>query len=142
MKRHKTNLAERWLVNRSTRGFTLLEVMISGSIFLVAFAGTMLGVTTALDLYGQHRRTTIAIQLAEGTIEELLLKLQGAPELAAGEHVGPQFTTAGARVPSDGFYQASWHVISERPVAGMKEVEVIVDWTGASRPVRLKTYRR
>lgn len=126
---------------RRPHGFTLLEVMISGTIFLVGFAGTLLGVTTALDLYGQHRRSTIAIQLAEATMEELLLTLQGTPVLSAGEHDGTDFTKEGTPTNTDVFFHSSWTVTPETPISGMKAIEVKITWPGASRPVLLRTYR-
>jgi prepilin-type N-terminal cleavage/methylation domain-containing protein len=141
MTRFKRLTAKRTKTKRRSQGFTLLEVMISGTIFLIGFAGTLLGVTAAMDLYGQHRRSTIAIQLAEATMEELLFTLQGTPALRAGTHAGSDFTKEGKPTNTDVFFESSWTVTPETPISGMKAIEVKVTWPGASRPVFLRTYR-
>lgn len=137
----KTSQKRLRLRQKGPRAFTLLEVMISGSIFLIGFAGTMLGVSAAMDLYGQHRRSTIAIQLAEANLEELLFKLQGTPVLSPGDHTGYTYTKEGLRTNTEAFFQSAWTITPEQPISGMRAIEVKVTWPGASRPVRLRTFR-
>jgi Tfp pilus assembly protein PilV len=56
------------------RGFSMLEVMIAGTIFLLALAGVVSGYRTANGIYEHQRRTTVAISIAEFEMEELLLR--------------------------------------------------------------------
>lgn len=129
------------------RGFSLLEVMLSGTIFLLGFAGTLSAITTALSLYGQQRRSTHGIQVAESLMEELLMKYPSAADLSPGTHAGPAYDREGrslaATAPtSAGYYQSEWQVTAERPLAGMRELRLRVTWPGALRPIEIVSARR
>jgi Tfp pilus assembly protein PilV len=63
------------------RAFSMLEVMIAGTIFLLALAGVVSGYRTANNIYEHQRRTTVAVSIAEFEMEEVLLRYSSDPSL-------------------------------------------------------------
>lgn len=118
--------------------------MLSGTIFLLGFAGTLSAVTTAMSLYGQQRRSTHGVQVAEALMEELLMKFPSAADLSSGAHAGPAYDREGrpAVGAASAFYQTEWQVIPERPLPGMRELRLRVTWPGALRPIEVISARR
>lgn len=127
---------------RRARGFSLIEVVLSGAILLVGLAGTLSGLSTALSVYENDRRRTMALSLCEGQLEQLLLRFRTSSDLEQGLHPGPDFDAAGRPVAAgSGAYQSSWTVTPNVPITGMRRVEVSVTWPGATRPTTLATFR-
>lgn len=63
------------------RGFSLLEVMVAGALFLVTVTGVLSATSTATATFEHQRKLTQAMSVAEYTIEELLLRYGSHDEL-------------------------------------------------------------
>ncbi len=117
---------------RTRSGFSLLEVMIAASLFLLALAGTLTAMSTARQLKEDQRVLTVGINLAEAQMEQLLVLPNGSALLTAGAEIaGPQFE-AGGTVTSTGFFRTAWIVSSDTPLSGLRRLTVFVRWTDGS----------
>ncbi len=103
---------------RRHRGFTLIEVLISMTIFSVAILGLAIGASSVMRANQTSYFSTIAVSLAQDKLEEL--KANPA-SLASG---GPVTDTTDGVV-----FTRNWTVTPNYPVAGVSRVDVQVDWT-------------
>ncbi len=120
----------------------MIEVLISASILII-------GITAAVDLQGSMSRTSAAQrrfvtanEVAEQTLERLLVLYGGSDTLSAGHHDGPTYNLDG--VPAaDGLFSTSWDVTESTPIANVRRVVVEVRWRdfGRDRRVQLTTFR-
>jgi Tfp pilus assembly protein PilV len=124
------------------RGFAMIEVLISAAILIT-------GITVAADLQGMmsrsaaaQRRFVTANEVAEQTIERLLVLQAGSASLQPGTHDGPTYDQQGIPAP-DGIFSTSWAVVLNTPVEGVRRVTVQVRWRdfGRDRTVQLSTFR-
>ena len=100
-------------------GFSLLETLMAGAIFLVAMLGVVSAVSTATTQYQHQRNATIALQVAERTMEELLLEYSTSTELNEGTHtldVGVP-TTLGASVGVGDAVPEAWALTADVAVS-------------------------
>lgn len=110
-------------------GFTLLELLISLAIALIAIAGIIKAVGNGLVVVQSISRRTQALNLAKMKIEELLMTIDDQPNEQEGDFGGS-------------FQEFRWRSrISEAPVEGLKVVTITVTWLdGASeRELSLST---
>jgi Tfp pilus assembly protein PilV len=124
------------------RGFAMIEVLISGAILIT-------GITVAVDVQGMmsrsaaaQRRFVTANEIAEQTLERLLVVYSGSNSLTPGNHDGPTYNSDG--VPAaDGLFSTSWSVDIDTPVKAVRRVTVLVRWRdfGRDRTVQLSTFR-
>ncbi len=103
---------------RRHSGFTLIEVLISMTIFSVAILGLAIGASSVMRANQTSYFSTIAVSLAQDKLEEL--KANPA-SLASG---GPVTDTTDGVV-----FTRNWTVTPNSPVAGVSRVDVQVDWT-------------
>lgn len=118
------------------RGFTLLEVMISGGLLLIGLSASLGLVTSLTELKEHQRHMTQVMAIAEATIEELLLAPSTDDDLLAGDH-GPRYFDSMGLEASFGMYEAKWKVTGAKPIAGIRQVDVTVRWMEGRR---VKTY--
>ncbi len=76
------------------RGFTLLEVMAAGAILAIGLAASLSAYGTGMVLFEHQRHTTHGLHLAEGKLEELLLRPSSDLELQVGTTFGPEWFDA------------------------------------------------
>jgi Tfp pilus assembly protein PilV len=124
------------------RGFAMIEVLISAAILIT-------GITVAVDVQAMmsrsaaaQRRFVTATEVAEQTLERLLVLFAGSDSLRPGLHDGPTYNLDG--VPAaDGIFSTSWTVDENTPVPGVRRVTVEVRWRdfGRDRQVLLSTFR-
>ncbi|MBM4282151.1 MAG: hypothetical protein FJ137_15800 [Deltaproteobacteria bacterium] len=124
------------------RGFAMTEVLISAAILIT-------GITVAVEVQAMmsrsaaaQRRFVTANEVAEQTLERLLVLFAGSASLRPGLHDGPSYDIGG--VPAaDGIFTTSWTVVGDTPVLGVRRVTVEVRWRdfGRDRQVVLTTFR-
>lgn len=127
------------------RGFTLIEVMISGSILLIGLAGMITALTANLHLQEHSRHMTAAIHIGEGVMEELVLLYPTDADLSAGAHGPRYFSRTGTELSSTPApYQVNWTVTEGDPIAGIRRIGVTVSWTESigDRSVSFATWRK
>jgi Tfp pilus assembly protein PilV len=112
---------------RQTRGFGLLEVLVSGAILAVGLAGIVQFAAQANAALAHQRHVTVASHVAERQIEALLTLYADDSRLSHGAHTGGTFNAAGA--PGAGPYAVSWNVENGTPLPGARRVTVTVTWT-------------
>ncbi len=107
---------------RRHRGFTLIEVLISMTIFSIAILGLAIGAGTVMRANQTSYFSTIAINLAQDKLEELK---------ANPANLNPCPPICDSTVPThDGVaFTRTWEVTNGSPVAGVSRVDVQVDWT-------------
>lgn len=127
---------------RARRGFTLIEVMVAATFFMVSVAGMVTGISIATRQYEHQRHTTAALAILDSVMETLILKQSGDSDITAGNHSAfydddgiPQTTAA--------TYTASWVVTGGVPIEGMREIRLTVSWQEASgmRSITMRTVR-
>lgn len=115
------------MAKTGNNGFTLLETIIS--IALLAIAVLALASLQAQGIHGssQSNRTTQAIALAQGKLEELI-NTSRSSVLAAG-------TTEDPNNPIDetgsqgGIFTRSWTIVENTPAVDAQTISVPVSWS-------------
>lgn len=126
------------------RGFSLLEVLVAGAVFIVAATGVVSSWRTVAALNETQQRSGEALTLGEDVLDDLRLVFRDSADLGVGVH---QRFFDSQRAPTAGpvarGYTVEWTVVI---VSGQtfKQIDVAVRWTGSdARPHRLPfvTYR-
>jgi prepilin-type N-terminal cleavage/methylation domain-containing protein len=109
---------------RRHRGFTLIEVLISMTIFSIAILGLAIGAGSVMRANQTSYFSTIAISLAQDKLEELK---------ANPATLSPDCPTAPCESPKpthDGVaFTRTWVVTNGSPVPGVSRIDVQVEWT-------------
>jgi prepilin-type N-terminal cleavage/methylation domain-containing protein len=122
--------------SKSVQGFSLLEVMISSALLLLAISGTLSGMGTAFKVYEHQRKTSNAIVIAESTIEDFLLRFRGDPQTRVGGEYGPHCynldglflkDASSSSCPAGTYYRATWRV-DPTSLDGINKTTVFVRW--------------
>jgi Tfp pilus assembly protein PilV len=126
------------------RGFSLIESVVSGSILLIGVTGIVSGLGTTMRLKEHNYKMTAAIHAGEATMEELLLRPTGDPQMVVGgPYAGPKYNQHMQR-DTNGHFQTQW-TVAQGPVAGTRTVTVQVVWTEAGatpKSIQLTSHRR
>ncbi len=107
---------------RCHRGFTLIEVLISMTIFSVAILGLAIGASSVMRANQTSYFSTIGVSLAQDKLEEL----KANPATLA-----PCSTNCDSTVPTHNGVEfiRTWDVTDGSPVSGVSRVDVTVEWT-------------
>jgi Tfp pilus assembly protein PilV len=116
----------------SARGFSLLEVLVAGVMFVVVVAGVVATWSTVTGLQGMQQRRTAAIILAEDVLDDLRLRFRGADDLAIGVHERC-FTVdrVPAACPQSAGFTVRWDVLAVAQRTFL-QIDLVVRWTGAN----------
>jgi prepilin-type N-terminal cleavage/methylation domain-containing protein len=115
------------------RGFSLIEVMIASAMLGIGLAALLTAFGTASGLETHQERVTAALHLAEGRMEELLLRFPDSPDLRTGVAHGPVgYTSLGDATTTNPFFQVTWRA-SAGPIARTRRLEVKVTWKEGPR---------
>ncbi len=109
-------------------GFTLIEVLIAMAIFAIGFLAVWQMQIRAVNSNALGRDVTEAATLAASKTEELFGLNYSNADLDAGNHSDPD------QPP----YGIAWSVAEDGNIAGLKQVDVTVDW--GNRDVPLSSY--
>lgn len=120
---------------RSNRGISLVEIMIAILIFGVGITAAMRTLPVSNRATTRARNLSLATNLAQQKIEELMNLPMSAADLAGGAHSDPEN-------PVDRIFTRTWVVADNSPIADMKRIDVRVVWTadGDDNAVSLTTY--
>ena len=126
-----------------TRGFSIIEVLVSAAIAAVAISASLQGFVSMRQVHGSHIARTTAQVLAEDQIEELLVRFRDDADLSTGTW-GP-ITHDRQGLPTGGtpYFTTTWTVQENVPVDGVRRITVTVRWSkdGKSEELSLQTER-
>lgn len=121
------------------RGFSLLEVLSSMTVFAVAAAGLASTTVSTTKSNSVSRHTTAASFLIQDKIEQLrsMDPTTNPSQFAAGNHTDARnpLTATGQRF---GMYTRTWRVTQNSPAQGLSEVVVTVAWNSPEGPRSLQ----
>jgi len=143
------------------RAFSLIEVMVSATLFLTSAAGVVSAVSSASRVYEHQRRLTQAVAVGEFKMEELLLRYTSHDDITL-TGLAPRFMcltpalapiacTASASSatsmkvsPTIGPNYLVYWSVKNAPVTGLRQLDLVVAWleTDGQRELPLMTYRR
>jgi len=121
---------------RNQNGSSLVEIMVALMIFGIGVVAAirMLPQSSAHTTHSRNR--TIAVNMAQEKIEELMADGYKAGDLTAGDHddLGN---------PLSVHFNRSWSITDDTPVKGMKAISVTVTFppSGADSATTLRTYK-
>ena len=125
---------------RNNKGFTLVEIMIAVFILVIALLG-LISVTVMVIKGNSFSKTmTTATTLAKDKMEQL--KNTGYGSLAGStDYAELDSTVYAAQTDPPCPYTRTWTVTNNSPAAGMKTVQVTVQWNwqNVARNVTLRS---
>jgi type II secretory pathway component PulJ len=134
----------------TTRGFSLLEGLIAGSLLAVGVAATLASFDGVRGVVQRNRHMTQALHAAESVAESMLALDPAHEALRAGAHTDAprRFDAAGQEVAAAdttrGVYAVEWNVQPNTPVGGIRRVTLTVRWNavGGAGDTQLVFHRR
>ncbi len=102
---------------RRHRGFTLIEVLISMTIFSVAILGLAIGASSVMRANQTSYFSTIAVSLAQDKLEEL----KANPATLA--------SNSDTDTIDNVVFTRNWTETPDSPVSGVSRIDVTVEWT-------------
>ena len=106
----------------------LVETLVSMSILLIGMTLVFAASRTYIEFQTNQEHVTAAMALAQGQLENLLLRYPDDPDLTTGAH-GPVFFDAlGIPGDTDSEYEVRWQVSQHAILDGLREVSVTVGW--------------
>jgi prepilin-type N-terminal cleavage/methylation domain-containing protein len=119
------------------KGMTLIELMVVCVIMGIAFLGLVGIFPLGMQNLNESRMRTVATDLAQEKMEELLVLSPLDTDLTAGSHTD-------ASNPVRSSFNRFWTVNDDDPVADMKRIEVRVTYPRGSgtRDVVVVAYKR
>jgi len=115
--------------HRSQTGTTLLEVMVAIAVASIALVSFITLVVSSMDLEDHARKITEATLAADDKLKEV--ERTGYPEIGKTEGL------VNEQDPSGFSYSL---VVSESPIANVRQVDVEVFWDKKRRSVALTTF--
>ena len=120
---------------KNQRGASLVEIMVALVIFGIGLTMAIRSLPEGNAKTTRSRNMTIAMNLAQEKLEDLMALSFSAADLTAGTHDDPDN-------PINDHYNRSWTVIDDTPIEDMKSISVSVSFpTASSDSVRtLRTF--
>ena len=120
---------------KSEKGAGLVEIIIAILIFGIGISAALRILPTSNRAATRAGNLTVATNLAQEKVEELMSYPHSSTELSNGGHPDPEN-------PLDLHYTRSWTVTDNDPVADMKKLEVSVSFQTSSKDsvVTMSTY--
>ena len=114
-------------------GFTLIEVLVAGAIFVIGTAAVLSSWRSVLVSIEQQRRSADAVAVAEDVLDDLRLRLRDSADLTPGNHT--RFFDDDRRdvaVEDAGGYRVDWTVHDSNGET-FRRIEVVVGWHGSDQ---------
>ena len=120
---------------RSQKGVGLIEIIVAMLIFGIGIASAMRTLPDSNRATTRARNVSVATNLAQEKIEELMGTPLTSAELAAGNHNDP-------RNPLARHFTRTWTITDNVPLISMKRLAVTVTYAGGGndRAVTLTTF--
>ena len=124
------------------RAFSLIEVMIASSLLGIGLAAVMTAYSSATGIEAHQERVSAALHLAEGQLEDLLLRYPDDEDLDTVTHAARHFTIEGSPVSTPSFFELTW-TVAAGPIPRTRRVTVDVRWPEArgQQTITLTTHR-
>lgn len=124
------------------KAFSLIEVMIASALLGIGLAAMMTAFGQATALESHQERVTAALHLAEGQLENLLLRYPDSPDLDVATHPPLGFTADGTPTTTAPYFNLEW-TVSAGPIPRTRRVQVTVTWTEprGAQTLSLATHR-
>jgi prepilin-type N-terminal cleavage/methylation domain-containing protein len=121
---------------RDDAGMTLVEIMIVCVVIGIAFLGLAGMFPLGMKNLNQSKMRTVATDLVQGKLEELMGLQKDDADLTAGSHSDPDN-------PVRTNFNRYWTVVDGTPMAGMKQITVRVTYPHGRglRDVEVVTYK-
>ncbi len=107
-------------------GMTMVELLVVCVIISIAFMGLVAVFPLGMQNINDSRMRTVATDLAQERMEELLDLRTSNADLNAGDHTDPDN-------PVRSTFNRFWSITDDTPVADMKQIEVRVTYPHGSR---------
>lgn len=114
------------------RGFSILEVLVSITLFAVVAAALSASTIGGMKANYTSKHVATASALIYDKLEHLRSLNPGAADMTAGEHADPAnpMTALGTSTPaSERMYTRSWTVTPNAPRPGVSKVVITVSWS-------------
>ena len=121
---------------RNEKGASVVEIMVALLIFGIGLVAAIRVLPDSSTKTTRSRNKTIAVNIAQEKVEELMAAGYQHADLTAGNHDDPDN-------PIRGRYTRTWSVTDNTPVTGMKMISVSVTFPTASADSAstLRTYK-
>jgi prepilin-type N-terminal cleavage/methylation domain-containing protein len=121
---------------RNQKGTSVVEIMVALVIFGIGVVAAVRMLPQSSAKTTHSRNKTIAVNIAQEKIEELMADGYKDAELDAGDHDD-------ANNPISGHFNRTWSITDDTPVTGMKMISVSVTFptSGADSAATLRTYK-
>jgi len=130
---------------RQVQGFSLLEVMISASLFLLAVAGTLSAFSTIANHRVHQKHMVQALHIAETHVEESLVRLSSDAVLQPGTVTTglAHYNKDGSRTGAASFFRVDMSSAAHAAVSDVVVVQITVVWqeNGVTHSFQLRTER-
>jgi len=135
MKRNNTQGVITMIGNE--KGMTMVELLVVCVVISIAFMGLVAIFPLGMQNVNESRMRTVATDLAQERMEELLDLRTNDADLNAGDHSDPDN-------PVRSTFNRFWTVTDNTPVQDMKQIEVRVTYPrgSTSRDVTVVAYMR
>lgn len=119
------------------KGMTVVELLVVCVVLSIAFMGIVGVFPLGMQNINESRMRTVATDLAQEKMEELLSLRENDTELDAGTHDDPDN-------PVRSTFNRSWTVTDNTPIADMKTIEITVTYPHGpkTRDVVVVAHRR
>ena len=121
---------------RNQKGASVVEIMVALVIFGIGVVAALRMLPESSARTTGSRNRTIAVNMAQEKIEELMAEGFKDADLTAGDHDDPGN-------PLSNHFNRSWSITDDTPVADMKMISVTVNFpaAGADSVATLRTYK-
>jgi len=110
---------------KNQRGASLVEIMVALVIFGIGLTMAIRSLPEGNAKTTRSRNMSIAVNLAQEKLEDLMALTYIAGDLTAGTHDDPDN-------PINGHFTRSWTVVDDTPMPEMKSISVSVSFPTAS----------
>jgi len=121
---------------QNNRGQSVVEIMVALLIFGIGLVAAIRVLPQSSVKTTRSRNKTIAVNIAQEKVEELMAAGFQDADLAAGDHDDPDN-------PINNHYNRTWTVTDDTPVSGMKSISVSVTFptSSADSVATLRTFK-